>query len=545
MVVAEYGPSDQLLTPPYAQLVPCTLGPGVTLHHTWIKPRTDTLVSSWLLYSDSAQAEPSIRFMRICLAQLHATRECLELVLHSIAAGKLVPAKDRQARQALQDYFDATRRRLSRVRARSQGLGVTFTDAAEEAFEQINPFTEQLLEKLKKCLERLGLKYSTVQGALREVGNGDPHHRTAPIPSDVEQLGEPLGLSAPTLVKHQGPPLQADILILTALKSERDAVLSYKEGLHEPWISLQGPKGLNYHAATFNSLNGSRRQLRVVVARPIQMGELHTASLATRLMELTPSLLAMSGICAGDRRHTKLGDIIVAERVFKVDQGKLKAWTGSDGQRREELYRELTTYNLKPQLLAAAQELQGVWERRLPSARPLSYKSQEQWLLLILAKVDAKALLEHHERRSFCPDWLEVLHRLRQHELLEPDGLNLTASGVRWVENFVIEHPDGAPSEPRFPTVHVSPMATTSYVQQDPEFFPNIERLVRKTLGVEMESTAIGTVAHLEDLPMFVVKAVSDYGDHGKDDRFHRYAAEASAWFLLDFLRRHWTLPGA
>lgn len=271
------------------------------------------------------------------------------------------------------------------------------------------------------------------------------------------------------------------------------------------------------------------------------MGELHTVNLVTRFMGLSPSLLAMSGICAGDQRYTKPGDIIIAERVFKVEHGKLKAWMGTDGQRREDIYHDLMTYNLNPRLLAAAQEMQGTWERQLPHPKPLSYTSQERWLLLMLARNDEKALLNSPERRVRCPDWQKVLQRLRQRQLLEPEGLTITSAGMRWVEALMSEYPDGVPEEPRIPTVHISPMATTSYVQQDPELFPNLERLVRKTLGVEMESAAIGAVAHQEELPMLVVKAVSDHGDHDKDDRFRRYAAEASAWFLRDFVRKHWT----
>jgi nucleoside phosphorylase len=540
MVVVEYDSLDRLLLPPHAQAVPCELDPGVQLHHFWFEPKAGAQLSCWLLRSDLPQAPPSIRSLRICLAQLHAVRACLELVLHSLAAEKIDPAGVSESRRAIQDYFDATRRQLSRIRARSKTFGAGFTHAAEEAFEQINPFTEQLLETVEKVLKRLGLKYSTVKGALHEVGSGDPRHRTVSLPSGVEQLGEPLALSAPKPAKSEDALLQADILIVTALKDERDAVLSYHEGLHEPWRSIQGPKGFNYHAATFELLHESPRKLRVVVARALQMGEQHTVSIVTRLMTLSPSLIAMTGICAGDRRHTKPGDIIIAERVFKVEQGKLKAWMESDGQRREDIYRDLTTYNLNPRILAAAQELRGTWERRLPSPRPLSYTAQEQWLLLTLAKIGANALLDSRERRSRCPDWQVILQRLRQRLLLEPEGLALTEAGVRWVKNFNIEQPDGAPEEPRFPTVHISPMATTSYVQQDPELFPGLERLVRNTLGVEMESAAIGAVAHLEELPMLVIKAVSDHGDHDKDDRFRRYAAEASAWFLLDFLRSHW-----
>lgn len=540
LVVVEYSPRDRLLLPMHVRPVPCDLGRDAFLHHYWLSLGAGPPLSCWLLSSDLARVGDAIRHLRICLAQLHATRECLELVLHSIAAGKIAPKEESDARQALQDYFDVTRRHLASVRSRSKELGAGFTAAAAEAFEQINPFSEQLLETVEKALKRLGLKYNTVKGALREVGSGTPSIRTESNPADVEHLGEPIVSSPSRSPKPEEPSVQADIVIVTALKDERDAVLSYKDGLRGEWQALRSSKGINYHLATFETLEESPRELRVVVARPGQMGEQHTVSLATRLMDLSPSLVAMSGICAGDRRHTRLGDVIVAERVFKFDHGKLKAWTDAANQRREDVFRDLTTYNLKPRLLEAAQELQGAWDRVLPTDRPITYEAQERWLLLTLANHDAKATAQHPDRRARCPAWQEVLKRLRQRKLLEPEGLKLTRAGKKWVENFELEHPDGAPADPRFTSVHIGPMATTSFVQQDPELFAAIERFMRKTLGVEMESAAIGAVAHLAELPMLVVKAVSDHGDHDKDDQFRGYAAEASAWFLLDFLRKNW-----
>lgn len=51
---------------------------------------------------------------------------------------------------------------------------------------------------------------------------------------------------------------------------------------------------------------------------------------------LSPRWLAMCGICAGRRGEVSLGDLIVADRVFSYDHGKLIASTGPDGQRQEE-----------------------------------------------------------------------------------------------------------------------------------------------------------------------------------------------------------------
>ncbi|NER08807.1 MAG: 5'-methylthioadenosine/S-adenosylhomocysteine nucleosidase, partial [Okeania sp. SIO3C4] len=52
----------------------------------------------------------------------------------------------------------------------------------------------------------------------------------------------------------------------------------------------------------------------------------------------------------------------------------------------------------------------------------------------------------------------------------------------------------------------------------------------------EMEASAIGKVAEIEEIPMIIVKGVQDYADYDKNDQFREYAAEVSARFLLAFL---------
>ncbi len=58
-----------------------------------------------------------------------------------------------------------------------------------------------------------------------------------------------------------------------------------------------------------------------------------------------------------------------------------------------------------------------------------------------------------------------------------------------------------------------------------------------------MEGAAIGRVAEIEEIPMIVVKSVSDYGDLDKNDQFRHYAAETSARFLLEFMKTTDIIP--
>ncbi|MFY0576336.1 NACHT domain-containing protein [Cystobacter fuscus] len=76
-------------------------------------------------------------------------------------------------------------------------------------------------------------------------------------------------------------------------------------------------------------------------------------------------------------------------------------------------------------------------------------------------------------------------------------------------------------------------------MREDPKLFQELERHVRKVLGVEMEATAIQFVAEQLNRRSIIAKAVSDYADHDKDDAFRAFACHSSAAFLVSFLRRY------
>jgi len=75
----------------------------------------------------------------------------------------------------------------------------------------------------------------------------------------------------------------------------------------------------------------------------------------------------------------------------------------------------------------------------------------------------------------------------------------------------------------------------------DPQIFDRLKLVERKTLGVEMEAFAIGYVGDTLPQRAIVAKAVSDHGDHDKDDRFREFACRASAAWLFAFLKKHLT----
>jgi nucleoside phosphorylase len=140
-----------------------------------------------------------------------------------------------------------------------------------------------------------------------------------------------------------------------------------------------------------------------------------------------------------------------------------------------------------------------------------------------------------------CPDWAARIKALRKKGLIAdtPGELKLTEQGKRAVSEARLLDPEGQERDPGF-RIHVAPIATGSAVREEPGLFDRLSLHIRKALGAEMEARAIGFVAEqLERRRSIIVKAVSDYADHDKDDAYRSFACHASAAFLLAFLQKH------
>ena len=335
-----------------------------------------------------------------------------------------------------------------------------------------------------------------------------------------------------------------DVLIITAHPEELDALLAVEEGdLGSCWEPKKDSAGFPYYVREFQ--RDGTRPLKVAAASAHEIGATASGNAATRLvLELKPYCLAMCGVCAGNKGEVFLGDVIVADRVFFYDHGKLVAHRDGDGTRNEEFHHDLTTYALRPQWKQRVHDIIREWGSALGDDRPLSFAVQEQWLLHQLhdfEHADGLSPLSDPERDAHCPDWATVVERLRKSGDLQERGLKLTGRGASIVEEDRILHPEGPPGDPAL-KVHLGPIGTGSPVVQDPEIFQRLEKVERKTLGLEMEAAAIGLVAEENrDIvrERIVVKGVQDYADGDKNDHFRVFAAKASAEVLLGFLRRH------
>lgn len=333
-----------------------------------------------------------------------------------------------------------------------------------------------------------------------------------------------------------------DALIVTALQDELEAVLALGERGRDGWQEARDPAGFPYYVREISNDRG--QPLRVAAAWSGRMGESAAAARAQGLIdELDPGCLAMCGICAGKRGEVSLGDVIVADRVYSYDEGKRVAPRG--GGEEGGFFHDLETYNLERTWNMDAALFAREFERStaLARERPPSAASQAWWLrhALYASQVEgAPPPASRPERAQRCPGWAERIGEMEAAGVLRigDDGLELTEAGMAQVRRDRVIYPDGPPPERPF-RVHIGPIATGKAVQEDPGLFERLKPIGRKVLGVEMEAAAIGYVAERLGRRSIIAKAVSDHGDHDKDDSFRAFACRASAEFLFAFLRRY------
>lgn len=111
--------------------------------------------------------------------------------------------------------------------------------------------------------------------------------------------------------------ISSDVAIITALGMELDAVLALDFGWNS--FRLNGDPSL-YHKGTFNTNQGLKT---VVAASALRKGMAASAALATKLvLKFNPKMLVMTGICAGVKGKTNLGDVVVGAPTWDWGSGK-------------------------------------------------------------------------------------------------------------------------------------------------------------------------------------------------------------------------------
>ncbi|GAA2039922.1 hypothetical protein GCM10009779_27570 [Polymorphospora rubra] len=322
-----------------------------------------------------------------------------------------------------------------------------------------------------------------------------------------------------------------DILIMTALQEEYSAArtvgstLACAAGRPTQWQDRDRGAANPYEYTEIAETHGG--VLAVALARPVRMGGRSISPAAAGLVErLKPQVLAMSGVCAGNPKVAALGDVVVAEMVYEYDEGKQieNAFLGDHRQ-----------IPMEQTWVRAAQDFSPI---ALPSYGEVTRKEARLWFLERLYAADEPR--DHLARPRYFPrgNWDNWVRELETDGLINRNGpgWTLTDDGRRFIERKLYDDV-GGPERLPF-AVHVGPMASGSFVVKDGVTWDRLgQQGVRTVVGLEMESATIATVAQHGRVPHWlVVKGVMDHADPSKDDRYKRFAAQASAEVLFALL---------
>ena len=334
------------------------------------------------------------------------------------------------------------------------------------------------------------------------------------------------------------PP--CDILLVAAIQEEYDAIQAVETGAvpGSAWREHKDAQGFPVRYRAF--LNHERKELRVALIRNTGMGGAATATATAGLMgALRPQCLAMSGVCGGHPEDTDLGDVVIAERVFLHDSGKLKE---------SGLERDINTFGLyETPWLQKAEEFAKdpgdahKWLNDELAGKNWDEKQQRNWLLNLLS-FDINPRKHQALFTECCPEYTRIMKQLWDEGLVVRGSASLAESGKQHLESERFLHLDwpSLDSPRRGFSVRVAPMASGNAIVADGKLwtaFPAFGQ--RKTLAIEMESEAIGRLATRHKIPFLVMKGVMDHATPKKADNFKHFAARASAECLLAFLRKN------
>lgn len=333
------------------------------------------------------------------------------------------------------------------------------------------------------------------------------------------------------------------VCIVCALEKEAQAFLHMaEEHYHLAWISqISNHYKYSYRLSTL--ANEDEEPVAIHLSWLPRYGPnemlLHLSHV---IEENQPCFTIMTGICAGDRQHVRLGDLIVAERVFSYDTGKMVK-----GEQEQTVHRHDTlTYQLHENTLQFLHSFRH-WEQLAATfSRPASKRQQRDWLLERLLREQTASIkaIPRAELEEYVPAWRELVQELQQgaQPFLSP------APALALLDKAMVEALDYGLEpfpfrDPPAPRCHIRPLASGRAVRSDNPF-KDIQIPVRGAVAIDMEGDGFARVMETErflGIEWLIVKGVSDYADQDKDDSYHIYASNAAAVYALCFIKAYVT----
>lgn len=295
------------------------------------------------------------------------------------------------------------------------------------------------------------------------------------------------------------PPETITVAIFCALPYEAVAVRYCLDEEFSCRLTTVGPRNYLY---TFGRIGG----IKIVIARPHQMGTVNAAHCATAVNNQFPNVVCclMVGIGAGipnlPQHDIRLGDIVVSvpqdghPGVIQYDFGKYE----------EDGFVLKGSLNKPPPILLSADGK--LVEEEMMDRSPL------------------ETILQHiTNRRGF--------NRPNIEDILFDPSFSHTDQGEGCLKCKEMGGTRLAREARYYPVVHRGLILSGSGVIKNPVDRERLRRGYKNALCYEMEAAGI-----MDEIPCLVIRGICDYADTHKQDGWHHYAAAAAAAYCKAIL---------
>ena len=144
--------------------------------------------------------------------------------------------------------------------------------------------------------------------------------------------------------------------------------------------------------------------------------------------------------------------------------------------------------------------------------------------------------LWNHEEMPDIPRLLKEFEG-KNYISLKSGKILLTEVGRNGIKNELVEKYWGGFKE-SLPTTKVGVLATGDDVQQWSEIFDELSKNYdRKTIALDMEAHAMGSMSSFNGKQCLIAKGVGDYAQNNKafDNRYIEYACHMACRFIIEF----------
>lgn len=268
--------------------------------------------------------------------------------------------------------------------------------------------------------------------------------------------------------------LDYDIAIITAVNVEFEAVKSWG------WQARNDIPDLTYYSKNIKNKKGET--LKVALVKLKEMGMVCATNTADKIIHyFEPKCIIMTGICAGRKGATALGDIVIASFAWDYGSGSIEEIKQGKSNKIQ--------FKPAPNYIPFSMRRTNIFDY---------YSSQG-----IINKLKGNLLLEAKDKLD--GELMDVIKREQQRETSLQLGAMATGAAVIKAEQFV-----------------------TMFVKDQN----------RKYIGIDMETYGVYYAAkHGGVQEFFSVKCVSDLADSKKSDVYQCYCAKLSAELTLHFIK--------